>query len=162
MLGSKKQQERIRNIQDREDKERFERNEQPGADIYKRTVTLRKNPSRTAIAYNALTLLKEAQHLEALIRQSIKDRTHYDFDIGDPSEDGDLATRHGEDIVYAVRKHLANPQTIWQALSDQLPDVHFSIHEQDVISMISATIRIHFVAGIIEGLELAGVPIPRG
>jgi hypothetical protein len=28
--------------------------------------------------------------------------------------------------------------------------------------MISATIRIHFVAGIIEGLELAGVPIPRG
>jgi hypothetical protein len=161
MFGSKKRQKQLRDLQSREAIERFDRNERLGGDIYKRIATLHEKPNPSGVAYDVLMLLREAQHLEALIRQSIKDRTDYDFDFG-TQKDGDLATYLGGDITYALRDHVTNPQTLFQALSDQFPDVHFSIHRQDAISMISAIIRVQRLGGIIEGLELAGVAIPRG
>ena len=161
MFGSKTRQKQLCDLQNREAMERFDRNERLGWDICKRIAKLNEKPHPSGIAYDVLMLLGEAQHLEALIRQSIKDRTDYDFDFS-ILEDGDLATYLGEEVTHALREHVTNPQTLFQALSDQFPGVHFSIHPRDAISMISATIRTQRLAGLIEGLELAGVAIPRG
>ena len=56
----------------------------------------------------------------------------------------------------ALRDHVTNPQTVFQAMSEQLPDVHFTIQQQDVVSMVAAMIREQRHEGILEGLRLAG------
>lgn len=42
-------------------------------------------------------------------------------------------------------------------MSEQLPDVHFTIQQQDAVSMVAAMIREQRLEGILEGLRLAGV-----
>lgn len=42
-------------------------------------------------------------------------------------------------------------------MSEQLPDVHFTIHEQDAVSIVAAMIREQRLEGILEGLRLAGL-----
>jgi hypothetical protein len=97
-----------------------------------------------------------AKHQSERIRESIKERTRYDFDF-DTLADGDLATYLAEDAGYALRDHATNPQqTFFEAMSEQLPDVHFTIQQQDAVSMMAAMIREQRLEGILEGLRLAG------
>jgi hypothetical protein len=42
-------------------------------------------------------------------------------------------------------------------MSEQLPEVHFTIQQQDAVSMVAAMIREQRLEGILEGLRLAGV-----
>jgi len=42
-------------------------------------------------------------------------------------------------------------------MSEQLPDVHFTIQQQDAVSMMAAMIREQRLEGILEGLRLAGL-----
>jgi hypothetical protein len=153
MFG-KKQQKR-RDYQAVEIRERFERNERTGKDIYARIAAL-KNVAREDLAHEVFMLYREAKHQSQLIRQSIKDHAQYDFDFGGKSG-GDLATYRAEDAVYALRDHVTHPQTFFQAMSEQLPDVHFTIQQQDAVSMVAAMIREQRLEGILEGLRLAGV-----
>ena len=132
MFG-KKQQKR-RDYQAVEIRERFERNERTGKDIYARIGAL-KNVAQEDLAHEVFMLYREAKHQSQLIRQSIKDHAQYDFDFGGKSG-GDLATYRAEDAAYALRAHVTNPQTFFQAMSEQLPDVHFTIQQQDAVSMV--------------------------
>ena len=70
--------------------------------------------------------------------------------------DGDLATYLAEDAGYALRDHVTNPQTFFEVMSEQLPDVHFTIQQQDAVPM-AAMIREQRLEGILEGLRLAGL-----
>jgi len=151
----RKKQQKLRNYQAAEVRERFERNERVGKDIYARIADL-KNVARRDLAHEVFMLFREAKHQSQLIRQSIKDRTQYDFDFGGTDE-GDLATYLAEATAYALRGHVTNPQTVFQAMSEQLPDVHFTIQQQDAVSMVAAMIREQRLEGILEGLRLAGV-----
>ena len=136
-------------------RERFERNERTGKDIYARIAEL-KNVAREDMAHEVFMLYREAKHQSQLIRQSIKDHAQYDFDFGGKSG-GDLATYRAEDAAYALRDHVTHPQTFFQAMSEQLPEVHFTIQQQDAVSMVAAMIREQRLEGILEGLRLAGV-----
>ena len=102
-------------------------------------------------------LFREAKHQSQLIRQSIKDRTQHDCDFGGMSEGTSRATCLAEDTAYALREHVTNPQTFFQAMSEQLPDVHFTIQQQDAVSMVAAMIREQRLEGILEDLRLAGI-----
>jgi hypothetical protein len=42
-------------------------------------------------------------------------------------------------------------------MSEQLPDVHFTIQQQDTVSMMAAMIREQRLEGILQGLRLAGL-----
>jgi hypothetical protein len=42
-------------------------------------------------------------------------------------------------------------------MSEQLPEVHFTIQQQDAVSMMAAMIREQRLEGILEGLRLAGL-----
>jgi hypothetical protein len=146
---------RRRDYQASEIRERFERNERTGKDIYARIAKL-KNVAREELADEVFMLFMEAKRQSQLIRQSIEDRTKHDFDFGGMSE-GDLATYRAEDAAYALRDHVTRPQTFFQAMSEQLPEVHFTIQQQDAVSMVAAMIREQRLEGILEGLRLAGV-----
>ena len=150
-MFAKKHQKR-RDYQAAEIRERFERNERTGKDLYARIAEL-KNVARDDLVHEVFMLFREAKHQSQLIRQSIKDRTQHDFDIGGMSE-GDLATFRAEEAAHALRDHVTNPQTFFQAMSEQLPDVHFTIQQQDAVSMVAAMIREQRLEGILEGLRL--------
>jgi hypothetical protein len=81
----------------------------------------------------------EARQQSELIRRSIEDRTRYDANFD--AVDGDHATYLARDATHALRDHVTNAQTLLEAISEQLPDVHFTIEELDAVSMIAATIR---------------------
>ena len=116
-----------------------------------------KNVPRENLPDAVFMLSMAAKHQSEQIRQSIKDRTRYDFDF-DTLTDGDLATYLAEDTGYALRDHVTNPQqTFFEAMSEQLPDVHFTIQQQDAVSMMAAMIREQRLEGILEGLRLAGL-----
>jgi hypothetical protein len=42
-------------------------------------------------------------------------------------------------------------------MSEQLPEVHFTIQQQDAVSMMAAVIREQRLEGILQGLRLAGL-----
>jgi hypothetical protein len=152
----KKRREKILHQQEaRQTQERFERNERAGKEIYARMAEL-KNVPRENLPDAVFMLSMAAKHQSEQIRQSIKDRTRYDFDC-DTLTDGDLATYLAEDAGYALRDHVTSPQTFFGALSEQLPDVHFTIQQQDAVSMMAAMIREQRLEGILEGLRLAGL-----
>src|ERR1700752_34717 len=137
MFGKKRQKRG--NHEAAEIRERFERNERLGKDIYTRIAAL-KNAARENLAHEVFMLFREAKYQSELIRQSIKDRTQYEFDfVG--FGDGDLATYLAEDAAFALRDHVTNSPTFFQAISEQLPDVHFAIQQQDAVSMVAAMIR---------------------
>jgi hypothetical protein len=104
-----------------------------------------------------LGLLKDAKHQLALIRQSIADRSHYDFGpYSEEAPEADIATYLAEDITGVMRENTTNPQTFWQAMSEQFPEVYFTVDWYEATSMVAAMIREMHLAGVIEGLELAG------
>src|ERR1700678_1912661 len=156
MFRKMQRQEKIlREHEARQTRERFERNERAGKEIYARMAEL-KNVPRENLPDAVFMLSMAAKHQSEQIRQSIKDRTRYDFDF-DTLTHGDLATYLAEDAGYALRDHVTNPQTFSEAMSEQLPDVHFTIQQQDAVSMMAAMIREQRLEGILEGLRLAGL-----
>src|SRR6476620_9964194 len=96
-MFAKKHQKR-RDYQAAEIRERFERNERTGKDIYARIV------AREDLAHEVFMLYREAKHQSQLIRRSINDHAQYDLDFGGKSG-GDLATYRAEDAAYALRDH---------------------------------------------------------
>src|ERR1700736_886525 len=130
MFRKKRREKILREHEARQTQERFERNERAGKEIYARVAEL-KNVPRENLPDAVFMLSMAAKHQSEQIRQSIKDRTRYDFDF-DTLTDGDLATYLAEDAGYALRDHVTNPQTFFEAMSEQLPDVHFTIQQQDV------------------------------
>jgi len=155
MFGKKRREKILREHEARQAQERFERNERAGKEIYARMAEL-KNVPRENLPDAVFMLSMAAKHQSEQIRQSIKDRTRYDFDF-DTLTDGDLATYLAEDAEYALRDHVTTPQTFFEAMSEQLPDVHFTILQQDAVSMMAAMIREQRLEGILEGLRLAGL-----
>ncbi|MBO4221814.1 hypothetical protein [Bradyrhizobium neotropicale] len=114
-----------------------------------------KNVPRDNLPDAVFMLFVEAKQQSELIRKSIKDRTGYDFNfVG--LVDGDHATYLAEEAAHALRDYVAKPQTFFQVISEQFPDVHFTIQQQDAISMVAATIRMQRLEGILEGLRLTG------
>jgi hypothetical protein len=157
-MFAKKQKRNDREAAETQD--RFQRNERIGKHIYERIAGL-KNAAREDLAHEVFMLFREARHQGELIRQSIKDRTHHEFGAAGIRE-GDLATYLAGDVAHALRHHVANPQTLLQKMSDRLPEAGFTIHQQDAVSMIAAIIREQRLAGILEGLRLAGVLNEKG
>jgi hypothetical protein len=47
-----------------------------------------------------------------------------------------------------------------QSFSQAFPKVHFTVDWYDALSLVAAMFRQHQLAGIAEGLELAGVSVP--
>jgi hypothetical protein len=74
-----------------------------------------------------------------------------------------IGTPLAEEVLVALRVGrvvlgtIGNPQTFFEAMSEQLPDVHFTIQQQDAVSMMAAMIREQRLEGILEGLRLAGL-----
>src|ERR1700738_3047627 len=111
----KKRREKILHQQEaRQTQERFERNERAGKEIYARMAELRNVP-REKLPDAVFMLTMAAKHQSDQIRQSIKDRTRYEFDF-DTLTDGDLAPYLAEDAGYALRNHLTNPQLSCEAM----------------------------------------------
>ncbi len=155
MFRKKRREKILREHEARQTQERFERNERAGKEIYARMAEL-KNVPRENLPDAVFMLSMAAKHQSEQIRQSIKDRTRYDFGF-DTLTEGDLATYLAEDAGCALRDHVTKPQTFFEAMSEQLPDVHFTIQQQDAISMMAAMIREQRLEGILEGLRLAGL-----
>jgi aromatic ring hydroxylase len=159
MFGNKRHQEKLRDHERRQSQERFERNERDGGEIYRRVAAL-KQMDRARVPHETVLLFKDAKHQTALIRQSIADRTHNHFDSGD--QGGDLATFLADGIASIMRENVTDPQTVFQALSEQLPKVQFTVDWNDAISLVSAMIREQRIDGILEGLEIAGLMEDKG
>ena len=152
MFGNRKQ--KLREHEDQQAQERFEHNERTGKDIYGRAAELKK-VDRADLPAAVLMLFREAKHQSELIRRSITDQSGYDFASNGPAN-GDLATYLARGAALALRNHATSPQTLLEVLSEQSPEVHFTIKEQDAISLIAAMIREQRIDGILEGLRLAG------
>ena len=153
MFG-KSRRERMRERNAREAQARFERSERVGKTIYAGIADLKKMP-RENLPDAVFLLFMEARQQSELIRRSIEDRTRYDANFD--AVDGDHATYLARDATHALRDHVTNAQTFFEAISEQLPDVHFTVEELDAVSMVAATIREQRLDGILEGLRLAGL-----
>src|SRR6202051_2657074 len=138
MFRKKPREEILREHEKRQTQERFELNERAGKEIYARMAEL-KNVPRENLPDAVFMLSMAAKHQSEQIRQSIKDRTRYDFGF-DTLTDGDLATYLAEDAGCALRDPVTKPQTFFEALSEQLPDVHFTIQQPDAVSIMSPMI----------------------
>lgn len=154
MFGKTRREQRLRERNIGEAEVRFERNERVGKTISADIADLKKVP-RENLPDAVFLLFMQAKQQSELIRRSIKDRTRDDFEFD--GADGDRATYLAQDATHALRDHVTNPQTIFEAISEQLPDVHFTIEQQDAVSMVAATIREQRLDGILEGLRLAGL-----
>jgi hypothetical protein len=153
MFGRRKSKARAHDAQ--QVHQRFERNERLGRDIYAHIAELRK-VSREKLADAVFMLSIAAKQQSGLIRQFIKERTKADSDFGAPS-DGDLATYLAEEAANTLRDHMTNVPTLLDLITERSPDVHFTVHQQDAVSMLAAMIREQRLEGILEGLRLAGL-----
>lgn len=152
MFGSRRR--KVDERDERQARERYERCLESGMELNKRMSALHKM-DRSRLQGELRVLHADAKHETAMIRQSIADRTGYSFDGGTP--DGDLFTFLAELTVSMVRENSADPQTVMQALADKLPDVRFTVHWYDAVSLGAAMFREQRVVNVIEGLELAGL-----
>jgi len=154
MFGKTRREKNLRERNAGEAQVRFERNERVGKTISTRLADLKKVP-RENLPDAVFLLFMEAKQQSELIRRSIKDRARDDFNLD--GTDGDRATYLAQEATHALRDHVTNPQTFFEAISEQLPEVHFTIEQQDAVSMVAATIREQRLDGILEGLRLAGL-----
>ncbi|MGY3609661.1 MULTISPECIES: hypothetical protein [unclassified Bradyrhizobium] len=90
------------------------------------------------------------------IRRSIKERAEAEFEF-DPPANGDIADYLAEEAVSVLRHHEVDVPTLIDVLSRQSPDVDFTVHQTDAVSMLAAMIREQRFEGILEGLRLAGL-----
>ena len=155
MFRRKRRDNVLREPEARQTQQRFEQNERAGKEIYAGMAGL-KNMPRENLPEAAFVLSMAAKRQSEQIRQSIKDRTRFDFDL-DALVDGDLATYLAAHSGQALRDHVTNAPTFLEVVSEQLPDVHFTIPRLDAISLIAAMIREQRLEGLLEGLRLAGL-----
>src|SRR6202023_1168503 len=80
MFRKQRREKILREHEARQTQERFERNERAGIEIYARMAEL-KNVPRENLPDAVFMLSMAAKHQGEQIRQSIKDRTRYDFDF---------------------------------------------------------------------------------
>jgi len=154
---------RIREIQRQLQKANFEtyRNMQArGAAIYHRLYELEHPGDRARVGQEVMTLLQQAKAQVEEICKSIHEKTRYEADP-EPVNEGDSATALAESIAGVMRDYTCNPQSFWQAMFEALPDVQFTVGWYDAASMVAAMLRLERITGIIEGLEFAGVPVPK-
>ncbi len=117
MFRKQRREKILREHEARQTQERFERNERAGIEIYARMAEL-KNVPRENLPDAVFMLSMAAKRQGEQIRQSIKDRTRYDFDF-DAFADGDLATYLAEDAGHALRDHVTHTQTFFEAMFEQ-------------------------------------------
>jgi hypothetical protein len=132
-----------------------ERNKSSGRDIQARIADLRSTP-RGELADAAFLLSMAAKQQADQIRQSIKGRTKVEFEFDLP-RNGDLADYLAEDAVSAIRHYEADVPTFMDILSQQAPDVDFTVHQREAVLMLAAMFREQRLEGILEGLRLAGL-----
>jgi len=106
----------------------------------------------------ALSLLEQAQAQANALRQVARQKGYQVSQDDEPLGPGDYATHSGEALVSVARDYTCPPQSVWAALSDQFPDVHFTVDWFDLSSLIAAEIRYWRIAGIIQGLDFASPP----
>jgi hypothetical protein len=102
MFRKKRREKILREQEARQTQERFERNERAGKEIYARMAEL-KNIPRENLPDAVFMLSMAAKHQSEQIRQSIKDRTRYDFDF-DGRRSCDLS-RGGRGICAPRSRH---------------------------------------------------------
>jgi hypothetical protein len=105
-------------------------------------------------------LLKAA---EALLHSANRDHAStpsnpVDHNLGEiwPAK-SDRMTTEAQYLLDILRDYTCNPQTLWQALGEQLPDVKFGTDWFQAASLLSSRLRLEWLIGIQEGLELAKI-----
>jgi hypothetical protein len=157
MLGKRErsQETRKRHLQNRLKQYKF--SQAQGAALTRRVYEIRRLDlaSRPDAVLN---LFKDARHQVSLMRQSITDQTRYDFScLGDEPVEGDLAASLAEQVTSVMRENTVERQTYFDSLFKESPEVHFTVDWYDVTILLAAMFRELHLAGVIEGLDLAGV-----
>src|SRR5262249_34821638 len=98
MFGKKRRNAEAQRSHREQRREAYRQRQAEGAELHKRLYELRKM-DRASLPEAATLLFKDAQHQVALIRQSVADRTDYDFVVGDGPSEGDMATSLAEYIA---------------------------------------------------------------
>jgi hypothetical protein len=163
MFGKKRKQWDIEHQRMAERRADWARGEKRAARLYARAHQL-KGCVQSDLGRLAVALFRDAQHELALLEQSISERTKHDEpphyispNIGDEELVGDAATSTAEGLAGLIRENHTNPQTLFEAMSEQFPKVHFTIDYYDATALIAASLREQRLLGIVEGLELAGI-----
>jgi len=124
MFGRKEslEEERKRHLQSRLRRYKFSQSQ--GAALTRRLYEIRQlDPASRSEAVQKL--FEDARHQLTLIRQMITNRTRYDFSsAGDDPIEGDIAACLAEHVTGFMREHTTAPQTFFEFLSQQLPDVY--------------------------------------
>jgi hypothetical protein len=153
MFRRRKSRSRARDA--RQVQQGYELNTSSGRDIQARIAELRSMP-REKLADAVFLLSMAAKQQSERIRRSIKERAEAEFEF-DPPRNGDIADYLAEEAVSVLRHHEADVPTLIDILSQRSPDVDFTVHQRDAVSMLAAMIREQRLEGILEGLRLAGL-----
>ncbi|MCS3764806.1 MULTISPECIES: hypothetical protein [Bradyrhizobium] len=125
------------------------------ADIQARIVELR-SLRREKLADAAFMLSMNARSQRELIREAIEKRAAVELDF-DPPAKGDLATYLANDVVSTLRDHVSELPTLMDLLVQRAPDVGFTVHREEAVSLLAAIVREQRLEGVLEGLRLAGL-----
>ncbi|MGY4412473.1 hypothetical protein ACVWW4_004209 [Bradyrhizobium sp. LB7.1] len=101
-------------------------------------------------------LSMDARRKGELIRPAIEKRAKVDLDF-DPPPNADLATYLANDVVSALRHHVADLPTLLDLLVSRGPDVCFTVDREEAVSLLVAIIREQRLEEALEGLRLAGL-----
>ncbi|TAI64010.1 hypothetical protein CWO89_21215 [Bradyrhizobium sp. Leo170] len=151
----RRQKSRSRARDARQVQQGYERNKSSGGEIQARIAELRSMP-REKLADAVFLLSMATKQQSERIRRSIEERAEAEFEF-DPPPNGDIADYLAEEAVSVLRHHEANVPTLIDILSQRSPDIDFTVHQTDAVSMLAAMIREQRLEGILEGLRLAGL-----
>jgi hypothetical protein len=136
--------------------DRYKRRQAIGAALTRQAYQLREISDREKLLEAAIELFERTRDDVLEVRKSTHHDSHCDLDdAGDALEEGDMYTSQAEDIAGLMRENVCNPQTVWEALSEALPDVHFTVDWHDAVSIVAAMLREARQLGVVDGLELA-------
>jgi hypothetical protein len=156
---------RLREHHKKEDEKRLEAYkavQQKAKIIFKKLYEFEQNKGPDLPA-NIQQLYKYAKAQTSAIYSSMVQKGYERFTFGEAGSlgEGDYCCDIAEDLVEVARAHKTNPQSVWQALSEQFPDVHFDVDWYDLASYIAATLREQHLIGVMTGMEIAGVTYPK-
>jgi|SRR5690349_21846056 hypothetical protein len=135
--------------------QRFERNERSGKDIYSRLTELRGLP-REGLVAAVFMLSMAAKQQSQTIQRSMEERAKAEFDFESPPN-GDVATYLASATINTLRDNTTDAPGVLDLLFERLPEVRFTVHQQEAVSMLAAMIREQHIEGVLEGLRLAGL-----
>lgn len=136
----------------------YEKQQSESAAITKQAYELRHITSPTERRKAALDLLTKTQTEIATLLRSAENKGyvfHNLSDLGLRQTPGDFATHIGEELANIARSNVCHPQSAWAALSEQFPEVIFTIDWFDAAALIAANLREAMLKGIIDGLDLS-------